>query len=110
MYNAKEIKARTNQLFENRGEKAYKVLPALGLSKSTLENPSMPKIDTIAVIADYLDISIDYILGREVDGFSTDEQALIELYRQCSVADRLSIMSAARVFAVAEKEAKIKEA
>lgn len=54
MYNAKEIKARTNQLFENRGEKAYKVLPTLGLSKSTLENPSMPKIDTIAVIADYL--------------------------------------------------------
>ena len=66
LYNAITIKKRIIEIFENRGIKPYKILPKIGLSKNTLDsaNISMPKADTLAIIADYLETSTDYLLGR----------------------------------------------
>ncbi|MCM1314803.1 MAG: helix-turn-helix transcriptional regulator [Muribaculaceae bacterium] len=38
----------------------------IGLSKGTMDNlrTSMPKADNLARIADYLDVSMDYLMGR----------------------------------------------
>lgn len=65
-YNAVSIKKRITSIFNNRGLKPYKILPQLGLSKNTLDgaNVSMPKADTLAIIADYLETTTDYLLGR----------------------------------------------
>ncbi len=65
-YNVSDIKSRILFEIEKRGLKAYKMLPEIGLSKNTLDNSnkSMPKADTLAKIADALDTSTDYLLGR----------------------------------------------
>lgn len=64
-YNAVSVKKRILSLFDTRGLKPYKILPQLGLSKNTLDgsNTSMPKADTLAIIADYLETTTDYLLG-----------------------------------------------
>ena len=65
-YDSLAIKSRILAMFDEKNVKAYKVLPEIGLSKNTLDgaNKSMPKADTLAVIADYLGCSVDYLLGR----------------------------------------------
>lgn len=65
-YNATTIKKRIFSVFTERGLKPYKTLPQIGLSKNTLDgaNVSMPKADALAIIADYLETSTDYLLGR----------------------------------------------
>ena len=65
-YNAVSVKKRILSLFDTRGLKPYKILPQLGLSKNTLDgsNTSMPKADTLAIIADYLETTTGYLLGR----------------------------------------------
>ena len=65
-YNAVSVKKRILSLFDTRGLKPYKILPQLVLSKNTLDgaNTSMLKADTLAIIADYLETTTDYLLGR----------------------------------------------
>ena len=65
-YNSSSVKNRILEMFNQKGTKAYKVLPEIGLSKNTLDstNLSMPKADTLAIIAHYLNCSVDYLLGR----------------------------------------------
>lgn len=65
-YNSLAVKSRILAMLDEKNVKAYKVLPEIGLSKNTLDgaNKSMPKADTLAVIADYLNCSVDYLLGR----------------------------------------------
>jgi transcriptional regulator with XRE-family HTH domain len=47
----------------------------LGISANTLHNmkTSMPKTDTLAKIADYLNVSVDYLLGRETKNSTPDQ-------------------------------------
>lgn len=47
-----------------------KLLSDVGLAKSTLDNMkkgSMPSVDKVSMIAEYLGVSIDYLLGTEQD-------------------------------------------
>lgn len=47
-----------------------KLLSDVGLAKSTLDNMkkgSMPSVDKVSMIAEYLGVSIDYLLGTEKD-------------------------------------------
>lgn len=53
-----------------RGLKPNNVTKALGLSSATAtkwKNGSDPKADALIKIADYLDVSVDYLLGRSDD-------------------------------------------
>ena len=111
-YNAIEIKARISEAFELRGEKAYKVLPQIGLAQGTLDkaNKSMPKADTLARIADYLGCSVDYLLGRPADGISPEEQTLLDLFRACSDVDRAQLLDLAKLYADREHAARSKRA
>lgn len=113
VYNAIEIKYKLRMMFENRNEQYYKILPTLGLSKNTLDiaNKSMPKVDTLAIIADYLAISIDNLLNRQVSTpeLSETETELLSLFRACPDADKENIILLARSFAEREAFAKEKE-
>lgn len=96
-YNAVEIKSRINALFDKRGEKPYKIMKSIGLGQNTLDsnNASMPKADTLARIADYLDVSVDFLLGRFSHGLglSRDELSLLELFRALPDSYRSELLS-----------------
>lgn len=108
-----EIGNRIIEILNKRNEKGYKAMPKIGLAKGTLDNfkTSMPKADTLAKIADYLDVSVDYLLGRQVSTpeLSENETELLSLFRSCPDADKENIILLARSFAEREAFAKEKE-
>lgn len=73
MYDVQEISQRIKNECKRRNLTVKKLLVDSGLSNSTVSNMSdgkMPRVDSVAKIADYLDCSIDYLLGRERQSFS----------------------------------------
>lgn len=80
---------RFKELREARGLSQVQLGRNLGLSKQTIsnwENSNIsPSIDTIVSIADYFNVSTDYLLGRdekryiEVKGLSEKQLALIQM-------------------------------
>jgi len=70
VYNIQEISQKIKDECKLKGIIIKKVLVDCKLSTSTVSNMSngrMPRIDTVAKIADYLDCSVDYLLGRSDD-------------------------------------------
>lgn len=95
-----------------------RLLSDVGLAKSTLDNMkkgSMPSVDKVSAIAEYLGVPIDYLLGTEQDvkSISADIKKRfmqttreVELYNalvQMSDEDLKKVESYA-AFLVAEKE------
>lgn len=66
MYNSNNIADKIKTLAKSKGISVKKVLEGVGLGFNTMSNmkTSMPKADNLAKIADYLDCSVDYLLGR----------------------------------------------
>ena len=66
MYNSTNIAERIKELAKIRKVSVKKMLEDVGLGFNTMSNmrTSMPKADNLAKIADYLDCSVDYLLGR----------------------------------------------
>lgn len=68
MYNPNNIADRINLLLKNKNETQKTMLRYCGLNKNListmLSRSSIPKADNLAKIADYLDCSVDYLLGR----------------------------------------------
>lgn len=66
MYNSADAAERIKALSKKRGVSVRKLLTDVGLGFNTMSNmkTSMPKADNLAKIADYLDCSVDYLLGR----------------------------------------------
>lgn len=72
---------------------------------ATYENgTAQPPIDNLKKLADYFDVSIDYLLGRENKStdLSQDERQLLTYFKQCDVIDQARILAYAE--AVAQKE------
>lgn len=70
----------------------------LGLGKNTLSNfkTSMPKADNLAKIADYLGVSVDYLLGREkpeMPEVDPTTKVLIEHFNKLSPQDKIDILN-----------------
>lgn len=68
MYNSTNIANRIKDLAKSRGVVLKMMLEECGLSKNALSTMlsgnSMPKSENLASIADVLDCSVDYLLGR----------------------------------------------
>ncbi len=68
MYNSSEIATKINQLLKEKKLSQKEMLEKCELSKnaisSMLSRGSMLRADNLARIADYLDCSIDYLMGR----------------------------------------------
>lgn len=66
MYNSNNIAERIKLFAKSKGISMKQLLIDVNLGKNTMTNfkTSMPKADNLAKIADYLDCSIDYLMGR----------------------------------------------
>ena len=67
-----------------------------GVTRGTLRNMmmgSMPSIDKIAMIADYLDISVDFILGRSSFTFSHNSPIDSQLALSDEELDMLAVFA-----------------
>lgn len=69
MYNSQNVAERIKELAQKKNISVKQVLSDIGLGFNTMSNmkTSMPKSDNLAKIADYLDCSVDYLLGRTDD-------------------------------------------
>ena len=68
-YISSEIAERIKFIAKSKGLTVSTVLKEVNLGRNTMANfkTSMPKADNLAKIADYLDCSIDYLMGRTDD-------------------------------------------
>jgi len=66
MYNSNNIAERIKYLAKERQITIKQLLEDVGLGFNTMSNmkTSVPKADNLAKIADRLDCSVDYLLGR----------------------------------------------
>lgn len=66
MYNSTNIAERIKELAKVRKVSMKKLLEEVGLGFNTMSNMknSIPRADNLAKIADYLECSVDYLLGR----------------------------------------------
>lgn len=66
MYISANVAERIKSRAKEQEVSVKKLLEDVGLGFNTMSNmkSSMPKADNLAKIADYLDCSVDYLLGR----------------------------------------------
>lgn len=66
MYNSSNISENIKLVAKSKNITIKQLLEDVGLGFNTMSNmkTSMPKADNLAKIADYLDCSVDYLLGR----------------------------------------------
>ena len=66
MYISSAVAERIKEKMKEKNVTAKRMLAEVGLGVNTMSNmkTSMPTADNLAKIADYLDCSVDYLLGR----------------------------------------------
>ena len=69
LYDSADVAARIKTLAKLKKITVKQLLADAGLSYNmiTMMRASMPKADNLAKLADYLDCSVDYLLGRTDD-------------------------------------------
>ena len=88
MYNSQELANAIKKAVKEQNTTVGKMLSDCGLSVNTLSSMQSggyyPRLEAITKIADYLDISVDYLLGRDVQRgeLPDDELALLKAYRE----------------------------
>lgn len=120
MYNSQDVAERIKELAQKKNISVRQVLSDIGLGFNTMSNmkTSMPKSDNLAKIADYLDCSVDYLLGRvdnpngtysinnntningtqnnvingNVSSDCSDDQLLLDMIKELDIVDRSKII------------------
>lgn len=101
MYNSNNVAAKIKYLAKDNGYSIKKLLEDVGLGFNTMSNmkTSMPKADNLAKIADYLNCSVDYLLGRTDNtelnsehNLSDQEEKLIDAFRSTDELGRMRII------------------
>ena len=89
------IKERVKDLCKEKGISLNKLEQEIGVASGYLSKLDNPGIKTVKLIADYFNVSVDYLMTgeeKEVPTFSTDHIELISAYDKLSSADKLAIM------------------
>lgn len=89
MYNSNNVAERIKERAKQKGISITAVLLFANLGRNTMANfkTSMPKADNLARIADCLDCSVDYLLGR-TDIPEVNRRAVPEQTYQIKIAAR----------------------
>lgn len=105
MYVSENVANRIKNLAKIKKISVRQLLADVGLGFNTMANmkTSMPKADNLAKIADYLDCSVDYLLGRTASpsvgsvgsafaaDYSSLEEEHIKKYRQLSLQGKQTV-------------------
>ena len=105
MYISTKIADRIKDAAKHNNVTVKRMLSEVGLGSNTMSNlkTSMIKADSLAIIADYLNVSVDYLLGRsdaptltpppeDIDTSTADVAALIAIYNRLSPVDRAKLL------------------
>ena len=124
-YISSDIAVRIKLAAKAKGVTIATVLENVKLGRNTMANlkTSMPKADNLAKIADYLDCSVDYLLGRSAISNSAitaheksstseltdDEQKMINIFRSLTQIQQGEIIGRAKVMAEENEELHIQK-
>ena len=89
------IKERVKDLCKEKGISLNKLEQEIGVASGYLSKLDNPGIKTVKLIADYFNVSVDYLMTgeeKEVPTFSKEHIELISAYDKLSSADKLAIM------------------
>ncbi|MDE6781622.1 MAG: helix-turn-helix transcriptional regulator, partial [Ruminococcus sp.] len=100
------ISQRVFFLLEKQGKKQNELSKFTGISTSTIsawnKRGTNPAADTISTIADFFDVSTDYLLtGKENQAttLTNDEQELLENYNKLSIENQKKVSERAKELA-----------
>lgn len=88
MYNSSAIAQKIKDLAKEKHISISDMLQKIELGRNTMANfkTSMPKADNLAKIADYLECSVDYLLGRTDDPtWHKPEEVLAEMVQKTPI-------------------------
>ena len=88
MYNSSAIAQKIKDLAKEKHISISDMLQKIELGRNTMANfkTSMPKADNLAKIADYLECSVDYLLGRTNDPtWHKPEEVLAEMVQKTPI-------------------------
>ncbi len=110
-YSSSEIAARIKIIAKSKGFTLSTILKEVNLGRNTMANfkTSMPKADNLAKIADYLDCSIDYLMGRTDNPYVTleakDEMEIemLKAFKSLGFSEKIEVMNT-----IIEKRNKLK--
>lgn len=95
MYISSNVAQRIKDLAKQQNKSVKDILSNAGLGSNTMSNmkTSMPKADSLAKIADQLNCSVDYLLGRtEIKEAPAEAEAkanaVIEFYKRLNPQNR----------------------
>ena len=119
-YISSDIAVRIKLAAKAKGLTIATVLENVKLGRNTMANlkTSMPKADNLAKIADYLDCSVDYLLGRSAitaheksstSELTDDEQKIINIFRSLTQIQQGEIIGRAKVMAEENEELHIQK-
>lgn len=98
-------------LLNEKGISINKMLCDLNLGKGTFatwkKRGTIPKGDILQKIADYFDVSVDYLLGKapeQSNDLSEDERELLGLLRQLSDDDLTTALKLVKLMAEKHKQ------
>lgn len=112
-YKSSEVALRIKIELDKRGLKPSPTMRGIGLGENTLHNfkTSMPKADTLAMIADFLDVSVDYLLGRQqavpAIAPADDVSRLVAIYKKLSPEKQEFLIKQAEMYLDAEDNQKV---
>lgn len=98
MYSSIEVAEKIKALAKEKNYQLKTMLDECDLSKNTLSSMlsggSMPKSENLAKIADYLDCSVDYLLGRtDNPTLAHKKSELVELFDQLTPEDQQKLLT-----------------
>ena len=99
------VKEKVLALCSERGIKPGTLEKKTGISNATIRrwtDETTSTGETLIKLADFFEVSVDYLLGREEKTekiLSSDEKELLEIYSSVSIEGKAAIITAARAFA-----------
>jgi lambda repressor-like predicted transcriptional regulator len=113
LYKSINIKNRILAAIADRGLNKTTFLKNAGLPETTLRNMdnSFPSVEKIAIIANHLECSVDYLLGRQVSTpeLSENENILLSFFRECSENSQKILLDLAEHYSKQDASAREKE-
>lgn len=116
LYNSPNVANRIKSVAKIKGKVLKDILQNCNLGSNTFSHMLHGKsiaYDSLANIADYLDCSVDFLLGRSTNANShktfigdketSDEERLVKAYRQLTDEGQRAILTTAELYASSEQ-------